>query len=81
MGSIGAAALIARFAFPALLVLGWMRGAVGATVTIILVALAIAAYTVFPRVALGGDGLITTALAVLDIVLVFIVFKGDVRIT
>lgn len=81
MGSISAAALIARFAFPILLVSGWVRGEIGPKGTIVFVALATAAFIAFPRMSSYGDGLVTSGLAVLDIALVFIVFKGDVRIT
>ena len=81
MGSITVAAVIARLAFIILLPVGWARGYVGLKSTIVFLALVTAAYVAFPRVTSYGDGLITSGLAVLDIALVFIVFKGDVRIT
>lgn len=80
-GSITVAAFIARIAFPVLLAIGWFRGDIGLKGTVVFIVLATAAYIVFPRVASYGDGLITSGLAVLDIALVFMVFKGDVRIT
>jgi hypothetical protein len=81
MGSVTVAAVIARLALAILLPVGWVRGDVGLKSTIVFLALVTGAYVVFPRVSLYGDGLITSGLAVLDIALVFIIFKGDVRIT
>lgn len=81
MGSITVAALIARLGFVGLLASGWVRRDIGLKSVVVFVALAVATYLVIPRVTSYGDGLITSALAVLDIALVFIVFQGDVRIT
>jgi hypothetical protein len=81
MGSIGVAAFIARIAFVVLVGAGWVRGALGVKGTFVFVGLAAIAYAAFPRMSVGGDSLVTSALAVLDVALVFIVAKGDVRIT
>lgn len=81
MGSIAVGSLIARLAFPTLLVLGWLRGELRVTNAAAFVVPAAAAYVLLPRLTAGGNALVTSVLAVLDIALVFIVFKGDIRIT
>ena len=79
--SVGIAAFIARIAFPALLVVGWVRGDLGPRTTAVFVVLGLAAWIALPRLVPNGDAFVTSALAVLDIALVFVIFKGDVRIT
>ena len=81
MGSITVGAWIAALAFPTLLILGWQRGRLGRVGTTTLIALALIAWITLPRLMPGGSYLVTSALAALDIALVFIVFRGDVRIT
>lgn len=79
--SVAIAAWIARLAFPLLLVAGWIRGELGPRSTTLFVLLGIAIWIGLPRLITNGENFITSALAVLDIVLVFMIFKGDVRIT
>jgi hypothetical protein len=79
MGSIGAAAWIAKLAFLALLAWGWISrdlGRVGAAVFLVLAA---AVWLGLPRIS-NGENFVTPALALIDIALVFAIFKGDLRI-
>jgi hypothetical protein len=78
-GSLGAAAWIAKLAFVALLARGWLSGELRRSALIVFVALGIAAWIGLPHLG-GGENYVTTALAAVDIALVFAVFKGDVRI-
>jgi hypothetical protein len=79
MGSVGVAAWIARLAFPALLVGGWLSGELGPKTTMIFALLGVAVWFGLPQLP-GGENFVTSALAVIDIVLVLAVFRGDVRI-
>jgi hypothetical protein len=81
MGSPAAAAWIAHLAFWVLLVLGISYGAVGKRAATVFVAVWLAGYVGLPRIAWWTGPFVTSWVAVLDIVLVFVVFKGDVRIT
>ena len=81
MGSVGVAAWIARLAFPTLLLFGWRRGALGPKSTAVFALLGLVVWIGLPRMMPNGGLFVTSALAVLDIGLVFAVFKGDVRIT
>ncbi len=81
MGSVAAAAWIAWIAFPAILAAGWLRREVGIRTTVLFTAAAAAVYVVLPRTVPNGTAIITPAIAVIDIVLVLVVFKGDVRLT
>ena len=78
--SIAIATLIARLAFPILMLLGWVRGEIGLKGTIIFVTLGLGAWVGLPRVFSSGGDFVTSALAVIDIALVFVVFKADVRL-
>jgi hypothetical protein len=80
LGSSGIAAWIAHVAFWALLLIGVGSGEVGKKGGALFIALWLAGYLVLPLVPSGGI-LLTPYLAVLDIVMVFIVFKGDVRLS
>lgn len=80
MGSAGIAAWIALFAFPALLILGWARGDLGPKALALFLPLGALVWFGLPRISPPGANYVTPALAVLDIALVFIVFKGDVRL-
>jgi hypothetical protein len=80
LGSSGIAAWIAHVAFWALLLIGVGSGEVGKKGGALFIALWLAGYLVLPFVPSGGI-LLTPYLAVLDIVLVFTVFKGDVRLS
>ena len=76
---IGIAAWIALLAFPVLLTWGVVSGELTRRRAAVFVALAVAAWVGLPRLPYG-EALVTSALAVIDIALVFAVFKGDVRI-
>jgi hypothetical protein len=80
LGSSGIAAWIAHVAFWALLLIGMGSGEVGKRGGALFIALWLAGYLGLPFVPSGGI-LLTPYLAVLDIVLVFVVFKGDVRLS
>ena len=80
MGSAGIAAWIARLAFVGLLLVGWTRGELRAKSAAVFLALGVAAWIGLPYLPRGAD-FVTPALAVIDIALVFVVYKGDVRIT
>ena len=80
MGSAGIAEWIARLAFPGLLIVGWVRGELGPTSTGVFVALGLVAWIGLPRAVPNGELYVTSAVALLDIALVFAVFKADVRI-
>jgi hypothetical protein len=79
MGSVGVAAWIAGIAFPSLLLLGWLTGELSPKATAIFAILGAAAWIGLPRIP-NGAMLVTSALAIMDIVLVLVVFKRDVRI-
>lgn len=81
MVTVGVAAWIARLAFPALLIVGWMRGELGPKAALVFVILGLAAWFGLPRLLPNGENYVTSALALLDVVLVLAVFKGDVRLT
>jgi hypothetical protein len=80
MGSPAVAAWIAHAAFWVLLVRGWMAGELGTRGTMIALGLWLAAYLGQPFLPYGS-GLFSPFVAVLDIGLVLVIFKGDVRIT
>jgi hypothetical protein len=79
MGSIGAADLIAKLVFVLVLALGIARGEIRYRTAALFVAIAVAVGMGLPLLPYGAP-LVITALAVLDIVLVLVVLKGDVRI-
>jgi hypothetical protein len=79
MGSVGLAAWIARLAFPILLARGWLSGELGPKATAVFVALGLLAWIGLPLLP-NGVNFVTSALAVLDIGLVLLVFKRDIRI-
>jgi hypothetical protein len=80
VGSSGIAAWIAQLAFWALILLGVGSGELRLNIAAVFVALWVAAYAGLSFVPSGGL-LLTPCLAVLDIVLVFLIFKGDVRLS
>lgn len=80
LGSSGIAAWVAHVAFWALLLIGVGSGEVGKKGGALFVALWLAGYFVLPFLPSGGF-LLPPYLAVLDIALVFTVFKGDVRLS
>ena len=79
MGAIGVAAAIALLALPTLLVWGWLSGELGLKAITVFAFLSVAVLIGLPRVP-HEDNFVTSALAVIDIVLVLAVFKRDVRI-
>jgi hypothetical protein len=79
MGSSGVAAWIAHLAFWALIARGRLSGELGVRPTFVALALWLAAYTCLPLVPYGA-ALFSSVVAVIDIVLVLLIFKGDVRI-
>jgi hypothetical protein len=80
MGAAGIASWIAVLAFPILIVLGWSRGDLNLKNAVGWACLGLLAWLGLPRLFVGGAYLVTSALAILDIALVLVVFKGDVRI-
>lgn len=80
MGSPAVAAWIAHVAFWVLLAHGWMAGEMGMRGTIIALSLWLSAYLGLPFLPYGS-GLFPAFVALVDIALVFVIFKGNVRIT
>jgi hypothetical protein len=79
MSSVGFASLIAHAAFWLLLAYGRLTGEVSPRGTIILALAWVAGLVLLPY-ALYGDALFSPLIAMLDIALVLIIFKGDVRL-
>jgi hypothetical protein len=79
IGSASIAAWIAHLAFWILLGLGWAYGELQLRGRITFVCLWLAAYFGLPFIP-SGAAMFSSVVAVLDIILVFIIFKGDVRI-
>lgn len=79
MGSITVAFWIAYLAFWILLVYGWAIDELPVRAIAIFLGLWIAARFGLPY--LNADGFFITCVAVLDIALVFTIFKGDVPLT
>lgn len=78
--SAGIAALIAHAGFWLLLAYGWFWDEIGPrTIAVFLLVWVIGLFGL-PLVPYGGS-LFSSFVAVLDIVLVFIIFQGDVRLT
>ena len=80
MGSIGVAAWIAKLAFVGLLIAGIISGEPRPRWIAVFLTLGVLAWLGLPYVP-GGAGFVTTALAIVDVALVFAVCKGDIRIT
>jgi len=80
IGSSAVAGWIAQIVFWALILLGVGSGELGIKGAAICVAVWLAAYIGLPLVSFGSLFL-TPCVAVLDVVLVFLVFKGDVRLS
>lgn len=81
IGSQAIGAGIAQVAFWVLIILGISRGALSKKSAAIFVALWLAGYIGLTRISWLTGFFVTPYVAVLDIVLVFVVFKGDVRLT
>ena len=80
MGSPAVAAWFAHLAFWVLIARGWMAGDLGIRGTIIALALWVTAYISLPYLPYGA-ALFPSFIAVLDIALVLVIFRGDVDIT
>ena len=79
MGSAGVAAWIAHIAFWVLLAYGWFWEELGGRGVAVLLFLWLAGLFGLPHVPYGR-AMFSSFVAVLDVALVFLVFKGDVRI-
>jgi len=73
-------AIVAHVGFWVLLTLGLVYGDYGKGRAVVFVGLWILGFTVVPRLAWWTAPLVTPWVAILDIILVFVVFKGDVRL-
>jgi len=73
--------VIAHVAFWVLLALGLAYGDFGKGRAVAMIGLWIVGYAGLPRIAWWTAPLVTSWVAVLDIVLVFTIFKGDVRLS
>lgn len=73
-------AVVAHLAFWVLLALGLAYGDLGKGRAAAMIGLWIVGYAGLPRISWWTAPLVTSWVAVLDIVLVFTVFKGDVRV-
>jgi hypothetical protein len=81
MGSPALGALIAQIAFVILMVYGWVSGRLRRRGLIVFALLWLGGRFGLPYVPPYGAALIPSFVAILDIALVLIIFKGDVRIT
>ena len=79
MGSAAVGGLIAHAAFWILLVRGYFADAIGARGAAIAIVLWAIGYFVLPRFPYAPP--FATYIAIVDIALVFLIFKGDVRLT
>jgi hypothetical protein len=79
--SVAFAAAVAQAAFWTILVLGLVFGEIRRTGAIVFLMLWALGFFGLPRLSPLGGGFVTPYVAVLDIVLALIVFKGDVRLS
>ena len=79
--SQAAAEWIAEAAFVVLLALGAVSGELHRARLVVFVVLWLVGYFGLPILAPHGGSFVASYVAILDIALVFIIFKGDVRIT
>lgn len=79
-GSPGLAALFAHAAFWALLACGWWLGELRGRTAVIFLMLWLAGYIGLPYIPYGA-ALRAPFVAVLDVALVFTIFKGDIRLS
>jgi hypothetical protein len=80
MGSITVAAFAARAVFVGLLAYAYVTGGLKRSTIAVFILLGFGVYVALSRIP-DGAGFVTSALAVIDIALVFAIFRGDVRIT
>jgi hypothetical protein len=78
--SAGVAALIAQIVFWGALLVGWLSGELSPRSTIVFAVLWLAIYAASSYVP-QGDYLFPSFVALLDIVLVLVIFKADIRLT
>jgi hypothetical protein len=81
VGTPALGAWIAQFAFCVLLILGVFVGELSRRTVVIIVALWALGYFGLARVSTYGGVLVSPYTALLDIALVWLVFKGDPRLT
>jgi hypothetical protein len=81
VGAPAVAAWIAQFAFWVLLALGVFYGELRRRSMVSFVVLWAAGYFGLPRLSAYGGLFVPPYIAVLDIALVWVVFKGDLRLT
>jgi hypothetical protein len=81
VGAPAVAAWIAQFAFWVLLALGVFYGELSRRSIVTFVALWTVGYFGLPRLSADSGLFVPPYIAVLDIALVWIVFKGDLRLT
>jgi hypothetical protein len=79
LDSAGIAAAIARYGFWFLLAYGWAWGELGRKRVFALVVLWLAGFLLRHLLPIG-EGLFTAFVALLDVTVVLLTFKGDVRI-
>ena len=80
-GALAIGVWVAHAAFWVLLIIGAAAGTLSARPAMIFVALWLAGYLGLPVMFELGPHFMTSYVAVLDIVLMFMVVKGDVRLT
>jgi hypothetical protein len=80
-GTAAIAGWVAQLAFWVLLSLGVFYGELGRRAAIVFLLLWAAGYFGLPRLSPDGAPFVTPYTAVLDIALVWLVFKGDVRMS
>ena len=80
MGSAAVAAWIAHVAFWTLLAYGWMWREIDAKRAAVFLILWVGGLYILPTI-LSGALPFSSFVAILDIALVFLIFKGDVRLT
>jgi uncharacterized membrane protein len=80
MGSITVAAFAARALFVGLLTHAYVTGELKRKTIAVFILVGLGVYVGLLRIP-NGAGFVTSALAVIDIALVFAIFRGDVRIT
>ena len=81
MGSPAIAGWIALLAFSCLLGWGFVTEELSRKAVATFLVLGVLAWMGLPRLSLSGGYLVTPALAVLDVLLVLMVFKRDIRLS
>jgi hypothetical protein len=81
VGSPLVGGVVAQLAFWVLLTLGIMNGALSRRRAAVFVSLWLAGYLALPWIGWWTAPLVSSWVAVLDIALVFMLYKGDVRLT